>query len=83
MATQEKNGKWAVKCPICTWKTTEESKQKAENSLANHIEIVHKKGRKGVKKHKLLIPPRDMPPNLPAPIKERSSIIYTGAFSKV
>jgi hypothetical protein len=72
MAKQEKDGKWAVECQICTWKTVEDDKQKAENNLANHIEIVHKEGRKGVKKKEPLIPPSEMPPKIPPSVKEHS-----------
>jgi hypothetical protein len=71
MAKQE-DGKWTVKCPICTWKKIEDKKEKAENSLANHIEIVHKEGKKGVKEHEPLIPPSEMPPKIPPYVKEHS-----------
>jgi hypothetical protein len=72
MAKKDEKGTWTVKCPICSWKKVEDDKQKAENSLANHIEIVHKEGRKGVGQKDPLIAPSDAPPGIPPPVKERS-----------
>jgi hypothetical protein len=67
---QEKDGKWLAKCNICQWKTLELEKKDAENKLANHISMVHKKGVKGIKKKKTPISPDKVPPNIPSPIKE-------------
>jgi hypothetical protein len=67
---QEKDGKWVAKCDICQWKTIESEKKDAEHKLSNHINIVHKRGIKGVEKQKLPISPGKLPPQIPSPIKE-------------
>lgn len=67
---QKKDGKWLAKCDLCQWKTSESERKDAENKLSNHINMVHKRGVKGVKKQKPLISPDRMPPKTPAPIKE-------------
>ncbi|MBN1784940.1 MAG: hypothetical protein JW815_04315 [Candidatus Bathyarchaeota archaeon] len=70
MIKQENDGKWLAKCDICQWKTFELERKDAENKLANHITIVHKKGITGTKKKKTPISPEKMPPKIPSPIKE-------------
>lgn len=70
---QEKDGKWLVKCDICSWKTLEQTQKKAENKLANHLNTVHREGRKWIQEQRPVIPPGEMPPNIPTPVKERGS----------
>lgn len=67
---QEKDGNWFAKCDLCQWKTVESKRNDAQNKLSNHINIIHKKGIEGTKNQKSTIPPAEMPPKLPSPIKE-------------
>ena len=48
MTFEEKDGKWLVNCNLCSWKRFEESREKAENSYADHVSREHRAGTKGV-----------------------------------
>jgi hypothetical protein len=71
LAKQQDDGKWLASCPICSWKQTFPTEIEAKNELNNHISINHQQGRKTVKEQKPMVPPKNMPPQIPAPIKER------------
>ena len=59
-----------AKWDICQWKIVDLKRKDAENKLSNHISLVHRKGKRDIKKQKLPTSPDKLPPNLPKPIKE-------------
>lgn len=70
MIVEDNEGKWEAKCDLCQWKTNQLKQSDAENKLRNHINTVHKKGIKEIKKQKRPISKQDLPPKIPTPIKE-------------
>lgn len=71
MIKQRDNGKWFASCPICTWKDEFVAEREAKTELNNHINIKHSEGRQTVPNQEQLIPPRDLPPQIPDAVKER------------
>jgi len=71
VAKQQDDGSWLVKCPICSWRKSLPAKVEAATDLNNHLNTTHQQGdQKKVRPRQSLKPARDMPPQLPTPIKE-------------
>jgi len=71
LAKQQEDGSWLVKCPICGWRESLPTKIEAVTHLNNHLNTTHQQeAQKNVHPPQNVKPARDLPPQLPAPIKE-------------
>ena len=68
MIRKENDGKYSVKCGICSWNTVEMSEMEAKGSLARHMDLRHREESMHIAKKNQTVPASMLPPNLPAPI---------------
>jgi hypothetical protein len=68
MIRKENDGKYTVKCGICSWNTVEMSEIEAKGSLARHMDLKHREESIHIAKKDQTVPASGLPPNLPAPI---------------